>query len=377
MIGVKRFLVFFVLFLTLVSIAALAVERDCMFYFYGEGCEQCDEANSYMNKLMVKHIELKIEKFEVYHHRENAELLQKYFQQNGISKDSQGIPAVFMRGSYFIGDDAIQSLLDGTIKENDNTLCPSLEEDSFSVGVVGERTTQNVLETISTLEVTAGGFKDGIKLNMIALFLVFIIFLSFERNWKKIIPQGAIFIGVLYAVNILFGAGFLAEIANSSFATYFYKVIGFLAVIYGILSIYLFLRNQPYLLSKESREKLKERTEFFTTPGGALLFGFIAAFFSLSLRSDAFKLLQRISLGDLFPLAVMPLIFYYTMILVLPFIILLTGYYYTKKNLHAKAEKKAEGIDHKIKIWNEHHHKILTFLVSVIVLVVGLVLMIV
>ena len=127
---VSLFVIFLLIFCSLV---VAENENDCLYFFYGSGCEGCDEVEEMILRLDTKYEDLQIEKFEVYHKRSNYQKLQDYFLAYDVPKSSQGIPVVFMTGTYFVGVASMNSLLEERILNNEDSACPSLQEN-----VIGE-----------------------------------------------------------------------------------------------------------------------------------------------------------------------------------------------------------------------------------------------
>ena len=105
---------------------AQEVENDCVYYFYGQECEDCTATEATIFGLERAYPHLQIQKYEVYHNFQNFELLQQYYDAYGIEKKSRSIPVMFMKGNYLVGSKAITSLLEERVKDNSDPNCPSL-----------------------------------------------------------------------------------------------------------------------------------------------------------------------------------------------------------------------------------------------------------
>lgn len=161
---------------TLLSSLALAktisispnVEKDCIYYFYGEESTEGQNVDAYLFTLQQKYPNITIQTYEVYYNQQNNELLNQYFKVFGVSEESQGIPIIFIGGSYLIGEQSITSLLEGSIKNNPSSACPSLQEVQ-TIGVVGSSTSPEILNTISFFKVTGEALKNMFSSGMLAL----------------------------------------------------------------------------------------------------------------------------------------------------------------------------------------------------------------
>ena len=125
-----------ILLLIVCSSVALA-ETDCLYYFYGKGCDSCDTASLNLQQLQDKYPDLTVKSFEVYYDKENLDALNQYFQAYGISEEQRGVPAVFSATSYFVGEKPIKELLETHIQKNNNSVCPATTENKV-LGVTGK-----------------------------------------------------------------------------------------------------------------------------------------------------------------------------------------------------------------------------------------------
>ncbi|MDP3990587.1 MAG: hypothetical protein Q8Q01_05280 [archaeon] len=371
-----KYLVLLVLFLSLLSTSALAVENDCLYYFYGKNCVECNDAEKYIDSLIVKYPSLNLQKYEVYHSPSNEKLLDDYFEHFSVEKNSRGVPVVFMHGSYLIGNDSIRQYLDGSIRENNNVACPSLT-DSFAIGLVGSKQPYHVLDTISFTLIAGSAIQDSTSMAILAVLLIFLLLLSVVKDKQKSIQLGVLFVMMIVGLNLLFGLGLFREFASSSISRYFAKLIGLIAVSLGAGGIYAFFQHKPSFISEESRERLLNKLRFFRTPGGVVILGFVTGLFSLGLRSEGFMTLQSISINNAAALAALPMLIFYAIIFSVPFILLIVAMYNIKKHLEHRAKIKGKDYVDKVLIWNEHHHQVLNFVVNAIVFVVGVGLLVV
>ena len=71
--------VWFILSVFILLSFVAAEENDCIYYFYGEGCEECKIVDDHLTKLEEKYPALQLERYEVYFHKDNSRLLKRYF----------------------------------------------------------------------------------------------------------------------------------------------------------------------------------------------------------------------------------------------------------------------------------------------------------
>src|SRR3989344_8271663 len=168
----KRILLIVLILVSLLPLAA-AEEADCLVYFYGTDCAECTKATEHLTYLKARFPQLEVKEFEVYYNRENVKMLEKYFQSYNIPESSQGLPVLFMPGSYFVGSSTMIDLLESRILDNQNSAC-STEEGEKALGLVGEKEPPDVLNTLTLSLVTKAAFRDAFRPGIIAFLLVFL-----------------------------------------------------------------------------------------------------------------------------------------------------------------------------------------------------------
>src|SRR4030042_5870843 len=101
----SKVIVFIFLFLFIFLIpakVAAQVNKDLIYYFWGQGCPHCAQVNAlfeekgYYNKYPI-------EKKEVYNDKANANLLNEYFERYQVPMENRGVPAIFIGERYLIG----------------------------------------------------------------------------------------------------------------------------------------------------------------------------------------------------------------------------------------------------------------------------------
>ena len=363
----------FILVIMLVLFSTSVVASNCVYYFYADDCPSCQKTTKLIDSLEKKYEHLNVERYDVYKDLNNAKLLESYFSRYSVKEE--GIPAIFVKGSYMISEHTISSLLEGLVSEDKDLDCPTLS-DSAVIGLTSEGESHNVLKTINVLSLTGSGIRDSFRLNMVALMLIFILILGFKKDLTKLTHRGVLFISMIFAFNILFSLGMFSDFAASSLPKLFYKAVGIFASAYGIAHIYAFVSDNKFFekLSKKGKERIMTRLNFLISPIGVLIISIIAGIFSITNRTSQFMLLRNVAAQNGSMFVALPMIIYYCLVLVVPFVLLLYGFYRVKKDLASKANKKGRNLEQKIDSWNKHNHKVLNFVVACVIAFVGLIL---
>ncbi|MEK6899950.1 MAG: hypothetical protein AABX05_02385, partial [Nanoarchaeota archaeon] len=209
-----------IIFLMLISVILLAipvtaaetaaVESDCVYYFFGKECKDCTAVDTAVYSLEHKYEHLQIEKYEVYHNFQNFELLQQYYDAYGIEKNSRSIPVVFMKNTYLIGSKAITSLLEESIKDNDDPNCPPLTAAQGTVGISGQGESPNILSTLTFSLITGDALSNMFAPGVLALLLIFLAILPITKTKEDLIKVSVYFMAGIYIAYVLFGLGSLS-----------------------------------------------------------------------------------------------------------------------------------------------------------------------
>ncbi len=351
-------------------------EQDCLYYFFGKDCVECSETDTFLKQLQVKHPLIKINKYEVYQDAQNAAVLENYYSSYNVPKSSRQIPVIFMLDSYFIGKESIQDLLEGRIKENEDNNCPSMES-SEVFGVIGTGSPSNVLDTLTFLKVTGHAIRDSFSAAHLALILIFLAILITIKKDHVMIQRGVLFIASVYVVHFLFGTGLFTGLLNTKANVFFYKTVGIIAVIYGLISIKSFFKTWKVLIDSIPKEVMKNMKTFknaLLSVTAVFLGGFLGGMLSLPDLGVTYVLLQNLFGESIFRVAALPLLLYYALLIVLPLILLLVAVHVIRINLVQHAASKGKYHERKEKLWRNHNYKVMHFVVSVVMLIVGLVL---
>ena len=320
----------FLLFLVLLSLSTLAAtERDCVYYFYGENCPNCEETNLLINNLQQKHPELEIHQFESYYNKENFQLLQQYFDAYEIPEENQGLPVALISNSYFIGPKAITTFLEERIKDNADPLCPSLEEEKL-VGLVGDKSPKFVIETLTLGVLTSSAIKDGLTSAALVILAIFLALLLTVRSTKKVLILGILFCVGNYLMYLLFGSSTIRAPQTIQFSTYFAKILAIILII-GCLSyvkkIARIKGKLPFEIPVKYQNLGRKVYQHILSPGGMFILGVLASLLTVPLAGKNFYILADLIADPITKYSAWSLLFYYSLIFVLPLIIILSILY--------------------------------------------------
>ncbi|MBI2112780.1 hypothetical protein HYT52_04555 [Candidatus Woesearchaeota archaeon] len=361
-----KIILFLSVFLVLSSFVAAG---NCAYYFYGAGCADCEISNNKILEVEKDYPDWTIEKYEIYFHPENADMLKEYLTAYEVPEKSQGLPALILSNSYLIGDSPINDLAEDSII-NSAKGCPTLTPGKV-VGITGKSLPFNIVKTLSFFKVTSGALADALRPGMLALVLILIFCLMNIRDDKKILEVGTRYILGVYMMYFLFSVGLFTWFASSPLSIFFYRFVGLIAVIYGIVIIKNFLVQWRLIKLSE-----KMQTVFAVLGGmllsiyGVLFVSIFSALFSFASVSNVLLSLRyafRSSSGWL----ALPITLYYLFIMILPLIAVLVLFMLLRQKHQLKAVEKIQ----KINAWKKHYFNVSKVLVSLGCVVLGVILL--
>jgi cytochrome c biogenesis protein CcdA len=276
---------------------------------------------------LEKNPSLDIHVFEVYNNRENMVLLSDYFDAYQIPSNQRGVPVVFIGNNYYIGDLPILENLETQIAEYSETGlgCPSLSE-TLPTGETGESDPTNTIETLSLLTVIGAALVDSINPCAIAVLLILLGTLLAIGNKKRALLAGIAFTISIYIVYFLFGLGLFSAIQISGLSYWFYKVIGFLAILIGLFNLkdFFWYGGGGFVMEipRRWRPTLKKLLNSVTSPMGAFFMGFVVCLFELPCTGGPYIFILGLLAEKTTRLAAIPILLLYNLFFVLPLIIL-------------------------------------------------------
>lgn len=363
-------LFFLLIYLTFGKPAFAQEVSSCLYYFWGEGCSQCEKIGPFIEELSSQYPNLRVEKFEVYHDQENALRLIEYLEGYGVSSSSRGVPAVFIGDRYLIGEDAVRENLEGEIVANPSAACPT--PSSSGTGIAGEPCSltegcpvEEPLGAPALLIVVGAALVDSINPCAIAVLLILLsAFLMGAGNKRRALGAGLAFTAAIYLAYFLFGLGLFSVIQVSGLADLVYRLVGVLAIIVGLLNIkdYFWYRGGGFAMEipRSWRHTLKDIIYKATSPLGAFLVGFVVVLFELPCTGGPYFFVLGLLAKSLTLAAAVPYLLLYNVFFILPLLLILALVFWG----YSTVEKAAE--------WKERNTRNLHLIAGIVLVVLGI-----
>jgi cytochrome c biogenesis protein CcdA len=289
--------------------------------------------------------------------------LNKYFDAYNISENERGIPVVFLKDKYYIGDEPIISNLYNDLSRQVSSECPALESVD-AIGESGNTSPMEKLGALSLITVIGAALVDSINPCAIAVLLILMGALLASGDRKRSLRAGLAFTISIYIAYFLFGLGLFSALQISGLSYLFYKIIGVLAILIGLANIKDFFwyggAGFAMEIPKAWRPKLKELLGAVTSPFGAFLMGFLVCLFELPCTGGPYIFILGLLAERSTMMASIPILLLYNLFFILPLIIITIAIYFG----FASVEKTTA--------WKDNNIKILHLIAGLVMLILGL-----
>ncbi len=368
---VQKLLLLSIFFIALFPFLAVAEENDCVYYFYGDGCKDCPQVDAFLSRLQIRYPQLQLQKLEVYFHKQNLERLQEFYTAYDIPERIQKVPTIIMPGSYFIGAESIQSLLEQRILDNTDIGCSLVQQEA--VGVVGKGSPINVLETLTFARVTGSALKNTFSAGGLTLLILLLLYTTALYDIEEWLKKSFLFLGAVFLVYLLFSFGKFGWFTLPARNYFFLKVLGLVAIFLSLGIIKDFVGTLKALFNRiKDKAAVKKTLQALLSYPGVFIMGIISGLFTLAFSSETLLTLRGLFKVDIGRVVVVPLEIYYLIIFLLPLIALLLIVFFIRKQLNEFSEKKAPHDQPKIDLWKKHSFKVMNFITGIALLILGI-----
>jgi len=270
-----------ILFLISLNLAYAQNNKICVYFFYGSGCPHCARASSHIETLEEKYPNLEV-------HRLNAaiesRLLRSLYTSYNVPEYIDGqpvwgsVPILFIGDKYLFGEfeiiDNIELEIQNCIEKGCE--CPEITED--------------MEEEVSLYQLIGLAAVDAINPCELAVLVILMtaILTRFPQEKKKALKSGLAFSLAIFIMYFIFGLliisgfKFITGFAQISIS-WFYKFLGIIAIILGILNIKdaIWYGRGGFVMEvpMKWRPRMKKIIKGTTSVAGAFVVGLIVSFF--------------------------------------------------------------------------------------------------
>ncbi|MGC8924018.1 MAG: cytochrome c biogenesis protein CcdA [Candidatus Micrarchaeia archaeon] len=306
--------------------AADAGNKTCAYFFYGDGCPHCAKVEPFINGIEAKYPNLEVHRFEIYNNRPNMVLFNKFAYSYGIPESETGVPTIFIGNTYLAGDGPIAEKLEHEIESNIGAGCPDLEKIVNPLEETGATSPTKPLGELSLVTVIGAALVDSINPCAFAVLLILLGTLLSTGERGKALRSGLAFTVSIYIVYFLFGLGLFSALQVSGLSYWFYKIIGVVAILLGVLNIkdFLWYGSGGFVMEipRSWRPTLKKLLGTVTSPAGAFLMGFVVCLFELPCTGGPYIFILGLLAERSTMLAAIPILLLYNLFLVVPLLVI-------------------------------------------------------
>ncbi|RLE47178.1 MAG: hypothetical protein DRJ31_09255, partial [Candidatus Methanomethylicota archaeon] len=338
-------------------------------YFYGEGCPHCARVKPLIDTLESKGVI--IQRFEVFADRDNLRLLNEYFERFNVPVADRGVPAVFVKDSYLVGDanilENLEHLLLGDERGKEKDIVQTIGEETEACNSDVE---SGGVDCLSLVTISVAALVDSINPCSMAILFFLLAGLLLLKKRRKALKVGLAFTLSVFIANLLFGFGILSTIVLSGLSSVFKAVAGAIAVLTGILLLKDaffygaggFKMEVPEFLRPCLKRRLSRA--FFgrnSGPIAAFIVGFLVTSFEVPCTGGPyFYVLARMA-DDATRMQTIPILIYYNLIFVLPLVLITALLYFGSVHVERARE------------WKDHNKRLIDFIRGLPMIAVGLI----
>ena len=373
-------------------------------FFWGDGCPHCTKVEPIVNNLEIQYPQIKFIRYEIYHDQNNGMLLLQRYQTYNVPPNERGIPAVFIDGSYFIGDQPIIDNLEKAIQEKlpatlptskllpeanlwqktsstdaqiDSALpdisrdtSPPQNEQTKEIWKQPASTTHNTVKALAATHpyslwaITGAALVDSINPCAIAVILILLTALMMGAGGKRRALWGGLaFTASIYISYFLFGLGLLQAINTTGLGRWVPGIVGIIAIAIGLANIKDYFRygggGFVMEIPRKWRPTLKKILNGVTSPAGAFVSGFVVTLFELPCTGGPYFFVLGLLSQSRTTTEILPVLFYYNLVFVLPLLLIVFAVYFGVSSVQ-RAEQ-----------WKDRNLRVLHLVGGLIMLALG------
>jgi len=233
----KKIIIIFLLIWSLfIKVNSIFANEDKKIYlFYSLTCPHCFRARDFLDKLVKKDPEIKVEEYEI---SANTQKLINFYEKYDVSLNERGlVPIIFLKDKYYLGFN----------KEIGEKIKADLIENIQKINTA--KTKNNIINNLNltnlslpTLSIVLG-FIDGFNICSLGALLIILSLVLGLRSRIKILVFGSIFIlttSIVYGLLIFFWYQLFSFI--SLYLRRFEILVGMLSIFGGIYFLKEFIK---------------------------------------------------------------------------------------------------------------------------------------
>ncbi|MFH1959617.1 MAG: cytochrome c biogenesis protein CcdA [Patescibacteria group bacterium] len=314
-----------------------AKENQKIYLFYGQGCAHCALVEEYFETQDL-YSKYSVEKKEIYFDRDNALLFSSLLTELGVPEKERFVPLVVIGDKVIVGDKLI---VDDFVIEADKYLLANAGVDQQDKPNNELNNDPNCESNLSNLDNRAGldltlaavigaSIVDAINPCAFAVLIILMSTILAAGDGKKALISGLAFASSIFISYFLMGLGLYKALELGGLSRVFFKTIGWIAIILGLLNLKDWLWYGKGVLMEVPlswRPKLKSLLRSVTNPVGAFGIGFVISLFLLPCTSGPYIVILGMLANVVSQTKAIIYLIIYNLIFVLPMILISIAVY--------------------------------------------------
>lgn len=236
--------------------AAEAEYKVVIYFFWGDGCPHCAQAEPYLKSLAEENPNIELKMYEVWYDEDNQALFQKMTEK--FDFEASGVPTIFIGDQYWVGyNEDVQNEIDQKVEDCLSDACvdagagvmPGASEvtqpvqnpsnlitdtDTITLPLIGKVDLSSQSMLLSTVIIA---LVDGVNPCSLWVLSMLLALTLHTGSRKRIIVIGLTFITVTALVYVLFITGLFSLLTYVSFLGWIQAVIAVVALIFALVNI--------------------------------------------------------------------------------------------------------------------------------------------
>ncbi|MFC1649660.1 cytochrome c biogenesis protein [Patescibacteria group bacterium] len=307
--------IYIVLFgLFLILLPSLVRAQEQMYFFYGQGCPHCAVVEEYFEENDV-YSEFDIQGYEIYNDPDNAALYNELLDERSHPATRRGVPTLVSGDMVIVGDKPIIDYIQGL--ESQVPEEPKVEEEDSN-------------QALTIAAVVGASMVDAINPCAFAVLIILMMTITKAGSRGKALRSGLAFALSIFISYLLMGLGLYGAISVAGLSLLFLRVVGWLAIIIGILNIkdyFWYGKGMLMEVPMSWRPKLKSLIKSVTSPAGAFGIGFLVSLFLLPCTSGPYIVILGMLSDKATQLQAVAYLVLYNLIFVAPMVLITLAVY--------------------------------------------------
>ena len=217
------------------------------FYFYGDGCSNCEKVKSRLAELEARYPELNLIRLEVYNNASNAQRFSEMKRKYGLALDA-GVPLILIGNVSFSGSVEIPNRLESEILTEKQRLVSCNTTIQTAIPEKEPVCTTTESPPLNLPLVFGAAIADSANPCGLSVLVFLLIPMAAAGNRRRILLIGGAYITAMFLFHLLVGMGLFSAISSTGLSREFATIGGAVALLLGIITIADVLRNKEYFI---------------------------------------------------------------------------------------------------------------------------------